>query len=67
MTKFEYILMTFYISTYIKDCIKANDHVDKLRSTAMKSIPGWTHNLNGGSVRDQDDTTCLADNRVVHS
>merc|ERR1712062_410502 len=46
-------------SSIVIDCIKANDHVDKLRSTAMKTIPGWTHNLNGGSVRDQDDATCL--------
>ena len=56
-----------YTSIYIADCIGANDHVDKLRSTTMKTIPGWTHNLNGGSVRDQHDATCLAGNREVHS
>ena len=57
----------FHISTYIADCIQANDHVDKIRSTTMKNIPGWTHNLNGGSVRDQHDGTCLNGNREVHS
>ena len=48
---------------YFSDCVKLNAHVNKLRGTTTKNVPGWNlDNVNKGSVINENLGSCREGN-----